>query len=92
MVAVDKEEQLKQEIEDCQDCDQTENLRCSYHQHKWDGFKDGQFDGYQKAKEELDAEEVQDEFKPTDDRGRVYLGSDHADKRVRVAILESEEK
>lgn len=37
-------------------------------------------------------EEVQDEFKPTDDRGRVYLGSEYANKKVKVAILEVGDK
>ncbi len=36
-------------------------------------------------------EEIQD-FKPTDDRGRVYLGSEYADKEVKVAVLEVREK
>jgi hypothetical protein len=91
VTVIDKEKQLKQEIEACQDCDQTEALRCSYHQTKWDGFKDGQFDGYRKAKNELDAVEVQDEFKPTDSRGRVYLGTQYAEQKVKISILKTKE-
>lgn len=36
-------------------------------------------------------EEVQD-FKPTDDRGRIYLGSEYANKEVKVAIVETRDK
>jgi hypothetical protein len=91
VAVINKEQQLKQEIEDCQDCNQTNSLRCSHHQTKWDGFKEGQFDGYQKAKQEFDAVEIQDEYKPTDNRGRVYLGTEYGEKSVKVAILEIKE-
>lgn len=36
-------------------------------------------------------EEVQDEFKKTDNRGRVHLGPDYKNKKVKVAILEVED-
>lgn len=36
-------------------------------------------------------EEVQDEFKNADDRGRIHLGPEFKNKRVRVAIIEVEE-
>lgn len=36
-------------------------------------------------------EEIIDEFKPTDSRGRITLGSNYADKKVKVAILEVED-
>lgn len=36
-------------------------------------------------------EEVQDEFKKADSRGRIHLGPDYKDKKVKVAVLEVEE-
>jgi len=36
-------------------------------------------------------EEIIDELKKADSRGRITLGSDYANKRVKVAILEVEE-
>lgn len=33
-------------------------------------------------------EEILDEFKPTDDRGRVTLGSEFANKKVKLAVIE----
>lgn len=33
-------------------------------------------------------EEVIDEFKPCDDRGRVTLGSKYKNKKVKLAVLE----
>lgn len=37
-------------------------------------------------------EKVFEEFKPTDDRGRVNLGTEYADKKVKLAIIEVEDK
>lgn len=37
-------------------------------------------------------EEIQDEFKQADSRGRITLGSDYADKKVKVAVLEVSEE
>lgn len=37
-------------------------------------------------------EEILDEFKPADDRGRITLGSKYANQKVKVAILEVEDK
>lgn len=37
-------------------------------------------------------EEIIDEFKPTDQRGRITLGSSYAGKEVKVAILEVKDK
>lgn len=36
-------------------------------------------------------EKILDEFKPADGRGRVTLGSEFADKRVKLAVLEVED-
>lgn len=33
-------------------------------------------------------EEILEEFKPTDSRGRITLGSDYANKKVKLAVLE----
>jgi hypothetical protein len=37
-------------------------------------------------------EEIIDEKKKTDNRGRLNLGTDYANKKIKVAILEVEEK
>ena len=37
-------------------------------------------------------EHIIDESRPTDSRGRVTLGSDYANKEVKIAILEVDEK
>jgi len=37
-------------------------------------------------------EKVIDEYKKTDSRGRITLGSEYSDKKVKVAVLEVEEK
>jgi len=39
----------------------------------------------------VEAEEVFGEPRKTDSRGRLTLGSDYANKKIRIAVLESEE-
>jgi len=37
-------------------------------------------------------EDILDDFKPADSRGRVTLGSEYAGKKVKLAILEVEDR
>jgi len=49
-------------------------------------------DGKEIVEKRVEALEVKDEFRKADSRGRVRIGTNYADKNVRLAVLEVKEE